>query len=73
VLNDDKPGSGLGDSVTVVLHHESGAASTMSLSEQSGRWRHPCDVRFGRDVVKILEAAGVFPQRLPEHSVQLVG
>jgi len=107
---------GLGDTVTVVLHHESGAASTMSLSltapvgslgstwqlfgehrqtsmpeatstpveamgvgistlltEQSGRWQHPCDVRFGRDVVKILEAADVFLQRPPEHRVQLVG
>ncbi|MDX6223256.1 MAG: hypothetical protein QOD91_2310 [Frankiales bacterium] len=23
----------------------------------AGRWRHPCDVRFGRDVVAVLEAA----------------
>jgi predicted dehydrogenase len=106
---------GPGDMVTVVLSHESGAASTMALSltappgsrgdswqifgqdrqtsmpegtstpveamgacisalltEQSGRWRHPCDVRFGRDVVKILEAAEVFLQRPLEHRVQPV-
>jgi predicted dehydrogenase len=106
---------GPGDMVTVVLSHESGAASTMSLSltappgsrgdswqifgqdrqtsmpqatttpveamgacistlltEQSGRWQHPCDVRFGRDVVKILEAADVFLQRPLEHRVQPV-
>ena len=97
---------GLGDTVTVVLHHESGAASTMSLSltappgsrgtswqlfgqdrqtsmpeattsaleamgacitelltSQPGRWHHPCDVNFGRDVVKILVAADAFLQR----------
>jgi len=97
---------GLGDTVTVVLHHESGAASTMSLSltappgsrgtgwqlfgqdrqtsmpeattsaleamgacitelltSQPGRWHHPCDVNFGRDVVKILQAADAFLQR----------
>jgi predicted dehydrogenase len=107
---------GLGDSVTVVLHHESGAASTMSLSltappgsrgstwqlfgqdrqttmpqatttpveamgacisalltDQPGRWTHPGDVHFGRDVVSILEAAEEFLQRPPEHRVQLVG
>jgi predicted dehydrogenase len=97
---------GLGDTVTVVLRHESGAASTMSLSltappgsrgstwqlfgqdrqtsmpeatttpveamgacisalltEQPGRWHHPCDVRFGRDVVGILQAADMFLKR----------
>jgi len=97
---------GLGDTVTVVLHHESGAASTMSLSltappgsrgtswqlfgqdrqtsmpdastspleamgacitelltDQPGRWHHPCDAHFGRDVVKILQAADAFLQR----------
>lgn len=91
---------GLGDLVTVVLHHESGAASTMSLSltappggvgsawqlfgqdgqtsmpeattsaveamgecisalleEPTGPWHHPCDVRFGREVVSILQEA----------------
>lgn len=107
---------GLGDTVTVVLHHQSGAASTMSLSltappgsrgtawelfgehrqtrmpdptttpleamgacistlvtEQSGRWQHPCDVRFGRDVVSILEAADTFLQRPLGDRVQRVG
>ena len=107
---------GLGDTVTIVLHHESGAASTMSLSltappgsrgnawqlfgeerqtsmpeattapveamgactsalltEQPGRWHHPCDVRFGRDVVRILQAADVFLQRPLEHRAQPVG
>lgn len=97
---------GLGDTVTVVLHHETGAASTMSLSltappgsrgtswqlfgkdrqtsmpdattspleamgagitalltDQPGRWHHPCDVNFGRAVVKILQAADAFLQR----------
>ena len=97
---------GLGDTVTIVLHHESGAASTMSLSltappgsrgtswqlfgqdrqtsmpeattspleamgacitellaDQHGRWHHPCDVNFGRDVVEILQAADAFLQR----------
>jgi predicted dehydrogenase len=97
---------GLGDTVTVVLHHESGAASTMSLSltappgsrgtswqlfgqdrqtsmpeattsaleamgacitelltSQHERWQHPCDVNFGREVVKILQAADAFLQR----------
>jgi len=106
---------GLGDTVTVVLHHESGAASTMSLSltappgstgstwllfgenrqasmpdptttsveamgecitalltGQPGRWVHPCDVHFGRDVVGILQAADVFLQRPPERRVQRV-
>lgn len=106
---------GLGDAVTVVLHHESGADSSMSLSltappgsrghirelfgqdrqtsmpdasatsveamgacisalltGQSGRWRHPCDVAFGRDVVRILEAADTFLQRPPEDRVQHV-
>ena len=106
---------GLGDTVTVVLHHESGAASTMSLSltappgsrgdtcllfgqdhqtsmpdatttsveamsacisalftEQPGRWHHACDVHFGRDVVKILQAADEFLQRPLEHRVQPV-
>ena len=107
---------GLGDTVTVVLHHESGAASTMSLSltappgsrgstwqlfgqdhqtsmpeatttpveamgacisalltEQPGRWHHPCDVRLGRDVVRILEAADVFLQRPLDSRGQPVG
>lgn len=107
---------GLGDTVTVVLHHESGAASTMSLSltappgsrgntwqlfgedcqksmpeatttsveamgacisalltDQPGRWQHPCDVRFGRDVVRILEAADVFLKRPLESRGQPVG
>jgi hypothetical protein len=50
-----------------------GAGISALLTEQSGRWQHPCDVRFGRDVVKILEAADVFLQRPPEHRVQLVG
>jgi predicted dehydrogenase len=106
---------GLGDTVTIVAHHESGAASTMSLSltappgslgsswqlfgqdrqtsmpvatttpveamgacistllrEQSGRWQHPCDVHFGRDVVSILQAADVFLQRPLERRVQPV-
>lgn len=97
---------GLGDTVTVVLHHESGAASTMSLSltappgsrgtawqllgqerqtsmpeattsaleamgacvtqllaDQHGRWQHPCDVHFGRDVVKVLQAVDAFLAR----------
>jgi predicted dehydrogenase len=111
---------GLGDTVTVVLHHESGAASTMSLSltappgsrgvtwqlfgedrqtsmpeatttpveamgaaisalltDQPGgfqeRWRHPCDVRFGRDVVRILQAADEFLQKPLEVRGQPVG
>jgi len=107
---------GLGDTVTVLLHHESGAASTMSLSltappgsrgstwllfgqeretsmpeatttsleamgacisalvaDQPGQWQHPCDVRFGRDVVKILEAADLFLQQPLDTRVQLVG
>ena len=106
---------GLGDTVTIVLHHQSGAASTMSLSlsappgslgstfqlfgehrqtsmpeatttavqamgacisalltEQSGRWQHPCDVHFGRDVVSILQAADGFLQRPVEDRVQPV-
>jgi predicted dehydrogenase len=107
---------GLGDTVTVVLHHESGAASTMSLSltappgsqgstwllfgqdrhtsmpeatttsveamgtciselvaDQPGRWAHPCDVHFGREVVRILQAADQFLQRPVEQRVQRVG
>jgi predicted dehydrogenase len=107
---------GLGDTVTVVLHHESGAASTMSLSltappgslgntwqlfgedrqtsmpeatttpveamgacisalltEQPGRWQHPCDVRFGRDVVRILQAADQYLKRPPDSRSQPVG
>jgi len=106
---------GQGDAVTVLLHHESGAASTMSLSltappgsrgnawqlfgehrqtsmpeamttpveamgacisallrEQPGRWQHPCGVHFGRDVVRILQAADAFLQRPLEHRVQPV-
>lgn len=100
---------GQGDLVTVLLHHESGATSTMSLSltappgsrgnswqvfgedrqtsmpegtttsleamgaciselvtDQPGRWTHPCDVHFGRDVVQILEAADTFLARPPD-------
>jgi predicted dehydrogenase len=107
---------GLGDMVTVVLHHESGAASTMSLSltappgslgntwqlfgedrqtsmpeatttpveamragisalltEQPGRWQHPCDVRFGRDVVRILQAADQYLNRPLDSRSQPVG
>ena len=107
---------GLGDTVTIALHHESGAASTMSLSltappgslgnawqlfgedrqtsipeatttpveamgacisalltEQPGRWHHPCDVRLGRDVVRILQAADVFLQRPLDSRSQPVG
>jgi predicted dehydrogenase len=107
---------GLGDMVTVVLQHESGAVSTMSLSltappgsrgntwqlfgqdqqtampegatpaaeamgvcisalleGQPGRWTHPCDVHFGRDVVSILQAADEFLRRPPELRVQPVG
>jgi hypothetical protein len=106
---------GLGDTVTVVLHHESGAASTRSLSltappgsrgdtwllfgqdhhtsmpdatttsveamsacisslltDQPGRWHDPCDVHFGRDVVRILQAADEFLQRPPERRIQPV-
>ena len=106
---------GEGDSVTVVLHHRSGAVSTMSLSltappgslgsawqlfgknrqtsmpeatttpveamgacistlltEQPGRWHHPCDVSFGRDVVSVLQAADEFLQRPLECRVQPV-
>jgi predicted dehydrogenase len=107
---------GLGDTVMVVLHHESGAASTMSLSltappgsrgntlrifgqdrqsampeatstavgamgvclsalitDQPGRWHHPCDAGFGRDVVKILQAADVFLNRPSGSRAQPVG
>jgi predicted dehydrogenase len=107
---------GLGDTVTVVAHHQSGAASTMTLSltappgslgstcqlfgrlrqtslpeamttpveamggcisallaASSGRWQHPCDVRFGRDVVSILAAADGFLQRPLEYRVETVG
>ena len=107
---------GLGDTVTVVLHHESGAASTMSrsltappgsrgstwqvfgedrqtsmpeattppvdamgvcvsalLTEQPGRWHHPCDLRFGRDVVGILQAADMFLKRPLDSRGQPVG
>jgi predicted dehydrogenase len=107
---------GLGDTVTVVLRHESGAASTMSLSltappgsrgstwqlfgedrqtsmpeatttpveamgvcvsalltEQPGRWHHPCDVRLGRDVVGILQAADMFLKRPLDSRGQPVG
>jgi predicted dehydrogenase len=107
---------GQGDGVRVLLHHESGASSTMSLSltadpgsqgstwllfgqdrqtsmpeptttsveamaacisaltaDQPGRWTHPCNAHFGRDVVRILEAADTFLQRPLEHRVQHVG
>ena len=106
---------GQGDAVRVLLHHESGASSTMSLSltadpgsrgstwllfgqdrqtsmpeptgssveamaacisaltaDQPGRWTHPCSAHFGRDVVRILEAADTFLQRPLEHRVQPV-
>jgi len=106
---------GPGDMVIVVLHHRSGAVSTMSLSltappgsrgsscwlfgmhrqtampeattspldamgacistllaEQSGPWRHACDVRFGRETVAILQAADVFLQRPLDGRVQPV-
>jgi len=33
------------------------AVSTLIAQVQSGATRHPCDVHFGRDVVRILEAA----------------
>ena len=107
---------GLGDTVTVVLRHESGAASTMSLSltappgsrgstwqlfgedrqtsmpeatttpveamgvcvsalltEQRDRWHHPCDVRVGRDVAGILQAADMFLKRPLDSRGQPVG
>jgi len=107
---------GHGDAVRVLLNHESGASSTMSLcltatpgslgntwllfgedrqtsmpeatttsveamagcisaltADQPGRWTHPCDAHFGRDVVRILEAADTFLQRPLEHRVQHVG
>jgi predicted dehydrogenase len=107
---------GLGDMVTIVLHHESGATSTISLSltapagsrgsfwqvfgqdrqtsmpeatttpveamgqcisalltEQPGGWHHPCDVRFGRDVVRVLEAADLFLQRPLASRSQSIG
>jgi predicted dehydrogenase len=107
---------GPGDLVNVVLHHESGAASTLSLSltappgsrgsswqlfgreqqtsmpdgtassveamgvcistllaGQPGRWTHPCDVHFGRQVVGILQAADEFLQRPPAARFQPVG
>jgi predicted dehydrogenase len=106
---------GQGDAVRVLLNHESGASSTMSVSltadpgsqgstwllfgqdrqtsmpeplttsleamgecisalttDQPGRWTHPCDAHFGRDVVKILQAADQFLQRPLEHRVQPV-
>jgi predicted dehydrogenase len=107
---------GLGDTVMIVLHHESGAASTMSLSltappgstgstleifgqdrqtslpeatstavqamgvcisdllgDQLGSWHHPCDANFGREVVKILQAADVFLRRPLDSRAQPVG
>jgi predicted dehydrogenase len=107
---------GLGDTVTVLLHHESGAASTMSLSltappgsrgnswqvfgqdqqasmpesttspleamgaciselltSQPGRWHHPCDVHFGREVVGILAAADGFLKMSPQARSAPVG
>jgi hypothetical protein len=50
-----------------------GACISTLLTEQPGRWRHPCDVSFGRDVVSILQAAEVFLQRPLDYRVQLVG
>jgi len=107
---------GRGDTVTVLLHHESGAASTMSLSltappgsrgnswqvfgqdqqtsmpesttspveamgaciselltGQPGRWQHPCDVHFGREVVRILAAADMFLKKSPQARSAPVG
>jgi predicted dehydrogenase len=106
---------GQGDAVRVLLNHESGASSTMSVSltadpgsqgstwllfgqdrqtsmpeplttsleargecisaltaDQPGRWTHPCDAHFGRDVVRILQAADEFLQRPLEQRVQPV-
>ena len=42
-------------------------------STMNRRWEHPCNVRFGRDVVNILEAADAFLRRPPEHRDQPVG
>jgi hypothetical protein len=41
-------------------------------ADQPGRWTHPCSAHFGRDVVRILEAADTFLQRPLEHRVQAV-
>ena len=49
-----------------------GACISALLTEQSGRWHHPCDVLFGRDVVRILEAADRFLQRPLDNRVQHV-
>ena len=43
------------------------------LTERHGRWHHPCDVRFGRDVVSILQATDVFLQRSLDSRSQPVG
>jgi hypothetical protein len=50
-----------------------GACISTLLTEQPGRWRHPCDASFGRDVVAILQAADAFLQRPLDDRVQPVG
>ena len=50
-----------------------GTCISALLAEQSGRWEHPCNVRFGGDVVNILEAADVFLRLPPERRDQPVG
>ena len=49
-----------------------GACISALVTEQPGRWQHPCDMNFGREVVGILEAADQFLQRPDENRVQLV-
>jgi hypothetical protein len=43
-----------------------GACISQLLSDQPGRWQHPCDVHFGREVVRVLAAAEVFLERSPQ-------
>jgi len=59
------------DATTTSLEAMSACISAL-LTEQPGRWHHACDVHFGRDVVKILQAADEFLQRPLEHRVQPV-
>lgn len=40
-----------------------GVAISALLADQPGHWEHPCDVRFGRDVVRVLESAQTFLDR----------
>ena len=58
-------------------HHPKGSDGSMHLSAaqatQPGRWHHPCDVRFGRDVVKILQGADLFLRRPLDSRGQRVG